>query len=47
MAMINDRNLTSRTDNDDLSTAIHGRLAAHAALMERWLRTLEDSMAKA
>lgn len=43
MAMIDDRNLTSHTYNEDLAVAIHSRLAGHAGLMGRWLDALENS----
>lgn len=43
MTLIDDRNLTSHTYNQDLAAAIHGRLAAHAGLMGRWLEALENS----
>jgi len=43
MTMIDDRNLTSHTYNESLAAAIHGRLATHAGLMERWLEALEKS----
>lgn len=43
MAMIDDRNLTSHTYNEDLALAIHGRLAGHAGLMGRWLTALEQA----
>jgi len=41
MTMMDDRNLT--TYNESLAAAIHGRLATHAGLMERWLEALENS----
>lgn len=43
MAMIDDRNLTSHTYNEDLALAIHARLGGHAALIERWLTALEQA----
>ncbi|OIO59506.1 MAG: nucleotidyltransferase [Alphaproteobacteria bacterium CG_4_10_14_0_2_um_filter_63_37] len=41
MAMIDDRNLTAHTYNAPLAASIHGRLASHAELLERWLTALE------
>lgn len=41
MAMIDDRNLTSHTYNEELAAAIHSRLRAHAGLLARWLDALE------
>lgn len=40
MVMIDDRNLTSHTYDETLANAIFGRLAAHSALMERWLAAM-------
>lgn len=42
MAMIDDRNLTSHTYNEELAVAIHSRLAGHAGLMGRWLTAMEQ-----
>lgn len=41
MAMIDDRNLTSHTYNEDLAAAIHSRLAGHADLLTRWVDALK------
>ncbi|MFQ3666969.1 MAG: HI0074 family nucleotidyltransferase substrate-binding subunit [Sphingomonadaceae bacterium] len=46
MAMIDDRNLTSHTYNEELARAIHGRLAGHVGVLERWLDALEKSVAE-
>lgn len=43
MDMIDDRNLTSHTYNEELAIAIFGRLALHAGLLRRWLEALTDS----
>lgn len=40
MAMIDDRNLTSHAYDETLANAIFARLAAHAALMDRWLAAM-------
>jgi nucleotidyltransferase substrate binding protein (TIGR01987 family) len=40
MDMIDDRNLTSHTYNEDLAIAIFGRLAGHASVLQRWLDAL-------
>lgn len=40
MDMIDDRNLTSHTYNEELAIAIFGRLAQHAGLLRRWLDAL-------
>lgn len=47
MAMIDDRNLTSHTYNEDLAIAIHSRLASHSSLMGRWLGALERAAKEA
>lgn len=44
MSMIDDRNLTSHTYNEDLAAAIHGRIGAHAGLMGRWLGAMESGV---
>lgn len=43
MDMIDDRNLTSHTYNEDLAVAIFGRLASHARILRRWLDALARS----
>lgn len=42
MDMIDDRNLTSHTYNEELAIAIHSRLPAHADLLGRWLDALQQ-----
>lgn len=43
MEMIDDRNLTSHTYNEELAVAIFARLAGHANLLRRWLAALGAS----
>lgn len=45
MAMIDDRNLTSHTYDEELANAIFSRLSAHALLMRRWLDALSAESA--
>lgn len=40
MAMLDDRNLTSHTYNEEVATAIHSRLPGHSALLRLWLSAL-------
>lgn len=42
MDMIDDRNLSSHTYNEELAIAIFSRLAAHEAVLARWLAALES-----
>ena len=39
LAMVDDRNLTVHTYNEELALAIYERLDGHAALLRRWLET--------
>lgn len=43
MDMIDDRNLTSHTYNEELAAAIFARLAGHAGLLRRWLAALANA----
>jgi nucleotidyltransferase substrate binding protein (TIGR01987 family) len=43
MTLVNDRNLTVHTYNEDLANEIYSRLPAHSALMQTWLRRLQAS----
>lgn len=43
LVMIDDRNLTAHTYNEDVAQAIHSRLEGHAALLGRWLTALENA----
>ena len=45
MDMIDDRNLSSHTYNEELALAIFSRLAAHEAILTRWLTALESVQA--
>jgi nucleotidyltransferase substrate binding protein (TIGR01987 family) len=38
LEMVDDRNLTVHTYSETLANAIYGRLAGHAALLDRWLQ---------
>ena len=43
--MVNDRNLTSHAYNERVASAIHARLGAYAALMDRWLTAISTRTA--
>lgn len=45
MKAIEDRNLVVHTYRLDLALEIHGRIPAHAAVMDRWLSALEAAAA--
>jgi nucleotidyltransferase substrate binding protein (TIGR01987 family) len=40
LAMMDDRNLTSHTYNEEVAAAIHSRLPGHTALLRLWLSAL-------
>ena len=44
IALVNDRNLTVHTYNEDLAQQIYGRLRGHARLMDRWLGRMESQV---
>lgn len=44
MALVNDRNLTVHTYNEELAQQIYRRLPDHARLMERWLGRMESQL---
>jgi len=45
LAMVDDRNLTSHTYNEELAEQIYTRLASYAKLMERWLADITRHIA--
>ena len=42
LAMVDDRNLTVHTYNEQLALAIYGRLGGHARLLRTWLSEIAD-----
>ena len=40
IAMVDDRNLTVHTYNEDLAEEIYGRLASYSGLMNSWLEAM-------
>ena len=41
MDLVDDRNLTSHTDNEALAQAIWSRLPAHLSVLQQWMAALE------
>jgi len=47
LALVDDRNLTTHTYNEDLATALFARLPDHATLLQAWRKAMQDRLAAA
>jgi len=44
LAMVDDRNLTSHTYNEQLAKSITGRIPEHYAILEKWLLAVKNNL---